>query len=83
MSDELAKEAKGSGLKYLELLRARYSKCSIQDQGVVTTRHTKVIREGVHGELTVASLKAFRERYKLAKGCIRELGDLPRVSRIA
>jgi len=66
-SDELIDDADGSGYELLAALRARAASADIRDKGLVAAKYAKVIREGVIGETTHISFKAFIKSYKQAQ----------------
>ena len=70
-SDKLLDEAEGSGLTLLQALRRRAANASRQDKALVTAKFTSTVRngvDGVDGDLTLASLKAFLKAYKKTRG---------------
>ena len=65
--EDLIDAADGSGLKLLEDLRKRATLASPRDKALVSAVHARIVREGVVGELTLKTLKAFLKAYKAAK----------------
>lgn len=67
--EEIVDEADGSGLAALKILRERAAAASPQEKALVSAEHAKVVRDGVVGELTLDSFKAFLKAYKHVKRC--------------
>ena len=59
--------ADGDGDEFRALLVARSKTATPGDKAVVSGTFSKVVREGVRGELTSASLKVFLKKYKHAR----------------
>jgi len=66
-ASDLIEDADGSGLKFMKLLRDRAAAASPEDRAVVAAEFTRLLREGVRGDLNLSSLKTFVRSYKLAK----------------
>ena len=65
--ETLIDDAEGSGLKFLELLRARAAQATAIDRSLSMASHARIIRDGVPGELDLVSFKQFLKEYKKAK----------------
>ena len=66
-SEQLLEDADGSGLKFLQLLRDRGKAASPRDKALVATKFAGIVRDGVHGELTLDSFSSFLKSYKAAR----------------
>ena len=66
-AEEMLDAADGSGLKFLEALRARAASANAKDKAIVAAIHSRVIREGVPGELNLAAFQRYVKVYKAAK----------------
>lgn len=66
-SDQLIEDADGSGLAFLDLLRARGTNAGARDKALATSVFSGITRDGVKGELTLDSFTAFLKVYKAAR----------------
>ena len=65
-SEDLIDEADGSGYNFLTILRKKAGEATPTDRALVSAEHAKIVRDGVTGFLSLATLKAFDKRYKAA-----------------
>ena len=66
-SDEILDVADGSGDAMLKELRRRSANADRKDKALASATYHRVIRDGVGGELTLATFKLFIKEYKTAK----------------
>ena len=66
-SEDDLDSADGSGLRYLQILRGRGSSATPRDIALITSVFTKIIRDGVSGELSHVKLTNYLKNYKAAR----------------
>ena len=66
-SEDDLDNADGSGLSYLRILRDRGNAATARDTALVTSVFTKIIRDGVSGELSHIKFANFLKSYKAAR----------------
>ena len=77
-SEEIVDAADGSGFELIRLVQLKRLEATPTDEALVSAEVAKIVREGVPGELTLASLKKFDKRYKAA---VRNMDPATRPSR--
>lgn len=65
-SERLIEKADGSGIAFLEALRDRAKKATARDKALITAKYSKLIRDGVAGELTLTTFNSYLKAYKSA-----------------
>ena len=66
-SEALLEAADGSGLELISLLRARGNAADPRDKALVAAQFTGIVRDGVRGELSLATFSTFLKSYKAAR----------------
>lgn len=74
-SNDLIKEAKGSGMKFVEILRREAANATPEDKALAHDEYIATITGGVNGDLNLASFKQFMKRYR------RSLMNIPELER--